>query len=105
MPIGYNLGCLLFGAALGRLNAMTARRSDSPSFPAALRSPQSLLRNRSHLTSPLKSALLQVLIVDDLKSFRMNTYEKTGGRGAPPMAFCYSLLNMCEQLRRSARAF
>ena len=105
MPIGYNVDCLLFGAALGRLNAMTARRSDFFAYPAAFRSPPSLLRNRSLLPSPLESALLQVLIVDDLKSFRMNIYEKPGGRGAPPMAFCYSLLNMCEQLRRSVRAF
>ena len=31
--------------------------------------------------TPLESTLLQVFILKNLKSFRMNTYKKTGGRG------------------------
>jgi hypothetical protein len=55
--------------------------------------------------TPLESALLQVLIVDNLKSFRMNVYEKPGGRGTSSMAFCYSLLTTPIRLAGSAHAF
>lgn len=69
------------GAAFGRLDAMTARRLSSPDCLAAFRLPQSLLCNSKHSLNPLESALPQVLIVRDLKSFRMNVYKKTGGSG------------------------
>src|SRR5579859_686534 len=36
--------------------------------------------NSSHSLSPLESALTQVLILRHLKSFKINTYTKTGGR-------------------------
>jgi hypothetical protein len=32
-----------------------------------------------HRLSPLESALMQVLILNKLNPFKMNTYEKTGG--------------------------
>src|SRR6266481_3304960 len=38
-------------------------------------------QNRS--ITPLESTLIEVLILGNLKLFRMNTYEKHGGRGAP----------------------
>jgi hypothetical protein len=36
------------------------------------------------ILSSLESALIEVLILMNLKPFRMNTYEKTGGGGPPP---------------------
>jgi len=40
-----------------------------------------LLFYKTHASvSPLESALLQVLVLNNLKSFRINTYKKTGGR-------------------------
>src|ERR1700674_1436580 len=35
------------------------------------------------ILNPLESALIQVFILKSLNSFRMNTYEKTRGRGCP----------------------
>ena len=50
---------------------------DPPKHPFPAQLP---LNNSSRSLSPLESALTQVLILRHLKSFRMNTYTKTGGR-------------------------
>jgi hypothetical protein len=48
--------------------------------PEAARSSQLLIGKRSAPISPLESTLPQVLILTNLKSFRINTYKKLEGR-------------------------
>src|SRR5579859_7417832 len=50
---------------------------DPPKHPFPAQLP---FNNSSRALSPLESALTQVFILRHLKSFRMNTYTKTGGR-------------------------
>src|SRR5579859_5842821 len=50
---------------------------DPPKHPFPAQLP---FNNSSRYISPLESALTQVLILRHLKSFRMSTYTKTGGR-------------------------
>jgi len=50
---------------------------DPPKHPFP---PQLPFNNSSRSLSPLESALTQVLILRHLKSFRMSTYTKAGGR-------------------------
>ena len=47
---------------------------------------------------------MQVFIVQHLKSFRMNTYEKPRGEGYLTMPFCYSLLTNSLRHPRAAHA-
>src|SRR5579859_5452689 len=62
------------------LSSMVVRSvvlQDPPKHPFPAQLP---FNNSSRALSPLESALTQVFILRHLKSFRMNTYTKTGGR-------------------------
>jgi len=62
---------------------------DPPKHPFLAQLP---FNNCSRSISPLESALTQVLILRHLKSFRINTYRKTGGSvPRPPSKFVNSL--------------
>src|ERR1700690_1601228 len=71
---------------------MTRRPLDLANRPAPSRPPPLPFYNRPTPSSPLKSTLLQVLIAQDLKSSRINTYEKPRGRASRTVSLCYSLL-------------
>jgi hypothetical protein len=58
-----------------------------------------LFYNRTLHLNPLKSALPQLLIVHNLKSFRINTCEKPRGEGSPLTVFCNSFLKTLRPAR------
>src|SRR5438445_9428644 len=70
---------------------MTARREVLLTLPKSSYLPRlpSYQRPPSPV-SPLESTLLQVLILNNLKSFRINTYKKHRGEGTPCLSICYT---------------